>query len=177
MSTGPRQPFECSSASQACENENWQVRVGAVSDRKDGARIKNGPATYPAGARRNGQALMRAGHGRTVYISGMLDPVKWRVAISCPLCGSTGSAILSESGDEPPRARRIEVLSQGFIGTVTGSPPTTIFLCAGCQIPAFSKPQGVLEEPRQPETRGRHGTPTQTQPSLIGPQKAKFHVV
>jgi hypothetical protein len=56
-----------------------------------------------------------------------------------------GTAIgfsMQRCADEPPRARRIEVLSQGSFGTVTASPPTTIFLCGGCQIPPFSDRQG-----------------------------------
>jgi hypothetical protein len=96
--------------------------------------------------------LARAGRGHWVYIRGMLEPVKWRVAISCPLCGAAGSATLSESADEPPRARRIEALSRGFLGTLSGSPAATIFLCAGCQVPAFSVPQGLVGEPL-PERR------------------------
>lgn len=84
-------------------------------------------------------------------LGAMLDSVKWRIAISCPLCGLKGSAILSDSAGEPLRARRIELLSRGFLGTVMDTPPAPIFLCVECHVPAFSEPQGVLDEPHQTE--------------------------
>jgi hypothetical protein len=83
----------------------------------------------------------------------MLESVKWRVAISCPLSGSKGSAILSESADELHYARRIEVLTPGFLGTEKDSPRPTIFWCVECQVSASSEPQGILSEPR-PEPSG-----------------------
>jgi hypothetical protein len=86
----------------------------------------------------------------------VIESVKWRVAISCPLCGSAGSAILSESADEPPRDRFIEALSQGFIGTASPPPVATIFLCAECHVPAFSEPQGLMGKPIQPLPHSPH---------------------
>jgi hypothetical protein len=89
-----------------------------------------------------------------LYNADMLDSVRWRVAISCPLCGAAGSAILSESEDDPRCARQIEALSQGFLGTMAGTPPATVFLCVVCQVPAFSEPQGVLGESQLDDSVG-----------------------
>jgi hypothetical protein len=97
---------------------------------------------------------MRAGRSHVLYIRDMIDSIRWRVAISCPLCGAAGSAILSESEDDPRCGRQIEALSQGFLGTMAGSPPATVFLCVICHVPAFSEPQGVLVESQLDDSVG-----------------------